>query len=60
MACFADNNTRKTALVVVWMTTARANAAMACQMSAARCSRSSRYAKQNGIAAVMDGRPEAS
>eukprot|EP00974_Lingulodinium_polyedra_P002581 242629-Lingulodinium_polyedra.AAC.1 len=29
-------------------------------MSATRCNRSARYAKQSGIAAIMDGRPEAS
>ena len=59
MAYFADNNTRKAALFVVWMMTACGNAAMVCQVSATCCSRSSRYARQSDIAAVMDGRPEA-
>eukprot|EP00974_Lingulodinium_polyedra_P118955 11169335-Lingulodinium_polyedra.AAC.1 len=39
--------------------TALGNAAMVCQMSATRCNRSSRYARQSDVAAVMDGRPEA-
>ena len=59
VAYFADNNTRKAALFVVWMMTACGNAAMVCQVSATCCNRSSGYARQSDIAAVKDGRPEA-
>jgi len=58
MAYFADNRTKKAGLFVVWLMTACGNAAMVCQVSATCCSRSSRYAKQSDIDAVMDGRPE--
>ena len=59
MAYFADNNTRNAALFVVWMMSACGNAAMVCQVPATCCNRSSRYARERDIAAVMDGQPEA-
>ena len=60
MAYFPDNNARKAALFIVRIMTACDNAAMVGQVSATCCSRSSRYARQSDIAAVMDGRSETS